>query len=119
MSENKKLFMLDNKKFRFPILLLSFGILFCIVSVFATMGSTENWFARSGAILTFVSVVVQFLLSNLRKEEIENLFNSGVGIKEKFKSIKKKNPLHETIYIISGITGLVGTLIWGYGDLLF
>ena len=111
--------MLEKKKYRLPILLLSFGILFCITSAYATIGSTENWFSRSGAILTFVSVVVQFQLSNLRKEEIENLFNSGTGIKEKFKNIKHKNPLHEIVFIISGITGLVGTLIWGYGDLLF
>lgn len=111
--------MLEKKKYRLPILLLSFGILFCIASAFATINSAENWFSRSGSILTFVSVVVQFLLSNLRKEEIENLFNSGTGIKEKLKNIKHKNPLHETVFIISGITGLVGTLIWGYGDLLF
>ena len=111
--------MLDKKKYRLPIFLLSFGILFCIASAFATINSTENWFSRSGAILTFVSVVVQFLLSNLRKEELENLFNSGTGIREKFKNIKRKNPLHQVVYIISGITGLVGTLIWGYGDLLF
>lgn len=110
--------MLEKKKYRLPILLLSFGILFCIVSAIASINSTESWFSRSGAILTFVSVVVQFLLSNLRKGEIENLFNSGKGIKEKFKNIKHKNPLHEVVYITSGITGLVGTLIWGYGDLL-
>ena len=111
--------MLDKKKYRVPILLLAFGILFCLASAIASIDSTENWFSRSGAILTFVSVVVQFLLSNLRKEEIENLFNSGKGIKEKFKNIKHKNPIHEVVYITSGITGLVGTLIWGYGDLLF
>lgn len=111
--------MLEKKKYRLPIFLLSFGILFCIASALATTSSTENWFSRSGAILSFVSVVVQFLLSNLRKEEIENLFNSGKGMTEKFKNMKHKNPLHEVVFIISGITGLIGTLIWGYGDLLF
>ena len=111
--------MLEKKKYRLPVLLLSFGIIFCIGSAFASINATESWFARSGAILTFVSVVVQFLLSNLRKEEIENLFNEGSGIREKIKNIKNKNPLHESVFIISGITGLIGTLIWGYGDLLF
>ncbi len=111
--------MIEKKKYRLPIILLSFGILFCIASAIENIDSTENWFSRSGSILTFVSVVVQFLLSNLRKEEIENLFNSGKGIKEKFTKIKHKNPLHEVVFIISGMTGLLGTLIWGYGDLLY
>ncbi len=111
--------LLEKKKYRLPIALLLFGIVFSIASAAASIDSTENWFSRSGAILTFVSVVVQFQLSNLRKEEIENLFNSGVNIEEKLKNIKKKNPWHEVVFIISGITGLAGTLIWGYGDLLF
>ena len=111
--------MLEKKKYRLPILLLFFGILFCIGSAFATIGSTENWFARSGAILTFVSVVVQFLLTNLRKEEIEKLFKSNIGLKEKIKQIKHKHPIHNALSIVTGIIGLVGTLIWGYGDLLF
>lgn len=106
-------------KYRAPILLLIVGTVFCIASAYASIDSVENWFSRSGAILTFVSVVVQFLLSNLRKKEIEDLFKSSIGIDEKFKSIKNKNPLHEILVVISGITGLAGTLIWGYGDLLF
>lgn len=110
---------LENKKYRLPILLLSFGILFTIVSAIVSVDASENWFSRSGAILGFISVVVQFILSNLRKEQIENVFNAGNGLKEKLHNIKKKNPLHEFVYIASGITGLLGTLIWGYGDLLY
>ena len=73
----------------------------------------------SGAVLTFISVVVQFLLSNLRKEELENLFNLSIGVKQKLENLKNKNPLHKVVLITSGITGLAGTLIWGYGDLLY
>lgn len=32
------------------MLLLSFGIILSIASAFATIGSTQNWFSRSGAI---------------------------------------------------------------------
>lgn len=111
--------LLENKKYRLPVLLLLFGILFTFASAIASINSIENWFSRSGAVLGFVSVVVQFIFSNLRKEEIENLFNAGQGLKEKLSNIKLKNPLHEVVYIASGITGLAGTLIWGYGDLLY
>lgn len=64
-------------------------------------------------------VVVYFLLSNLRKEELENLFSSDIEVREKFENLKHKKPEHKFVYAIPGITGLAGTLIWGYGDLLF
>ena len=111
--------MLEKKKYILPIFLLSFGLFFCIASAFATIGSNENWFSRSGSILSFISIVVQFILFNLRRDELKNLFDSGTGLREKFKNIEKKSTIHQVVYITSGITGLVITLIWGYGDLLF
>ena len=99
--------------------LLVFGMIFCIISAFMSLNSTETWFARSGAVLSFVSVVIQFLLSNLKKVEIENLFKSDLGLREKFNVVKEKDTLHDFISIASTVTGLIGTIIWGYGDLLF
>ena len=110
---------IDKKKYRQPIILLIFGIAFSLISAYASLYSEGDWFARSGAILSFVSVVVQFLLSNLKKSEIENLFRSNIGLKEKIQTIKIKDVRHEVLSLTSGITGLVGTLIWGYGDLLY
>ncbi len=111
--------LLDKKKYRLSIFLILFGIMFSIVSAIISIDSTGNWFARSGSILTFISVVVQFQLSNLKKNDAENILQSDLDIHEKLKTIKNKDPLHETIFIISGLTSLIGTLIWGYGDLLF
>jgi len=76
------------QKYRLPLSLLIFGVVFSIGSAISSLDSDGDWFARSGAVLSFVSVVVQFLLSNLKKNELENLFYSKTGLKEKFKSIR-------------------------------
>ncbi len=110
---------IDKNKYRRPVLLLIFGVFFSIISAYASLDSEGDWFARSGAILSFISVVVQFLLSNLKKSELESLFRSNKGLKEKINTIKVKDARHEFLSLASGITGLVGTLIWGYGDLLY
>lgn len=110
---------IDKNKYRRPLVLLIFGIVFSLISAYASLVSEGDWFARSGAILSFVSVVVQFLLSNLKKNELENLFRSNIGLKEKINHVKIKDKRFEVLSLSSGITGLVGTLIWGYGDLLY
>lgn len=110
---------INKKKYRTPIFLLVFGITFSIISAIVSINATENWFARSGAVLSFVSVVIQFILSNLKKSEIKNLFKSNIGLKGKVEAIREKDVYHDVISTLSGATGLIGTIIWGYGDLLY
>lgn len=110
---------IDKKKLRFPIILLIFGITFSITSAIISINTDGNWFARSGAVLSFVSVVVQFMLSNMKKSEIERLFESNLGLKHKMKALKQKDDLNNSVSAVSIATGLVGTFIWGYGDLFY
>lgn len=110
---------IDKKKLQIPILLLIIGIAFSIVSAIISLNAVENWFARSGAVLSFVSVVVQFMLSNMKKSEIEKLFESNLGLKQKMKALKQKDSLNNSVSAASIVTGLVGTIIWGYGDLFY
>lgn len=110
---------IEKHKYRIPIFLLLFGVIFCTISTIVSVGSSDNWFARSGAVLSFVSVAIQFILSNLKKSKIENLFKSDMPIREKFQMVKEKDVLHDVISVSSVFTGLIGTIIWGYGDLLY
>lgn len=110
---------IEKKKYLLPLSLLIIGVVFCVTSALISLKTTGDWFARSGSILSFVSVVVQFILSDLKKAEVKKLFHSDIGLKQKFETIKIKDTRHNTLSIASGITGILGTLIWGYGDLLF
>lgn len=110
---------LERKKYRIPIVLLVFGTAFCAFSGFYAVNTSGEWFARSGAVLSFVSVVVQFFISNLKRSGIETLFKTDMGIRDKFKVIREKDILEEVVSISSIVTGLIGTIIWGYGDLFY
>ncbi len=54
------------KNYRIPIGLLVFGMLLCIASAIVFTRSTGDWFMRSGAVLSFVSVAVQLILTNFK-----------------------------------------------------
>lgn len=110
---------IEKKKYRIPIALLIFGISFCIVSAVYAAKTSGEWFGRSGAVLSFVSVVVQFYISNLKRSEIESLFKTDLGIRDKFNAIKEKDVVEAFVSISSIATGLIGTIIWGYGDLFY
>lgn len=110
---------IDRKKYRTPIILLAIGLVFCIVSAIIATSTTGEWFARSGAVLSFVSVVVQFFLSSLKRSELEQLFKTDLGLREKFNVAREKDFLADIVSTASIITGLIGTIIWGYGDLFY
>lgn len=67
------------EKFRTSTLLLTIGLLISIGSAWVSAYTGNgDWFARSGAVLSFVSVVVQFSLSNIKKTELERLFKQDL-----------------------------------------
>ncbi|PKR82236.1 hypothetical protein CW751_02575 [Brumimicrobium salinarum] len=72
----------EKSHYMYPLLLLLFGILFSVLSAYFSINSDGDWFARSGAVLSFISVVVQFLLSNRKKDKIEQLIYSNIGLKK-------------------------------------
>ena len=106
------------KRFKIPILLLSVGIISVIVSVIADYYTNENWFARSGSILTFTSILSNFLISNIKRKEIISVFESSIDIKLKVSKVRTKDIVYKYIQFIAFTFGLIGTIIWGYGDLL-
>ena len=104
-------------------------ILFLGLNNFTT-DTDAAWFQRSGSLLVFICVVVQFLFLILHRlvHEIAIDFGQGeirteiedFGIRRKGKTQWRSEPsfaiLHE-LYIV--VLGAVGTVIWGYGDLIY
>ena len=73
---------------------------------------------RSGSILTFVSIVSHFILTNTKRNEVIQLFESDLDINKKVEKVRRKDRYYEILYNLSFIIGLIGTIIWGYGDLI-
>ncbi len=107
------------KRFKIPILLFSLGIISVFASVVADYYTNGNWFARSGSILTFTSVLSNFIITSVKRKEIVSILESGFDKKEKASKIKTKDVIYKSMQLIAFTLGLIGTIIWGYGDLVF
>lgn len=86
------------------------------------IGDTTGLFARSGSIIVLLGVVNEYRLRKLRDRQLsyvehEFLRNAEKSTKDLF---RPKEFLSQKILTISThITVVVGTIIWGFGDLFF
>ena len=84
--------------------------------IFAYNTNNGGWFSRSGSVIVLICVIVEFRLGNLRQLG----FNDAIKAFEH--DILISGQLPETKKLICWLAHLqviIGTLIWGYGDLLF
>ena len=93
-----------------------------------TSEDSALWFQRSGALIVAFSLFSEHQYLKLRRMVTEQLIDYDKrGITTRLENFKSKNLpleysdptfriLHEPLIIFSG---LVGTLIWGYGDLIY
>lgn len=74
------------------------------------------WFSRSGSVIVLLCVIVEFRLGNLRqlgyedaqKASQHDIVSSGML------------PIHKKLIgWIAHVQIILGTIVWGYGDLLF
>lgn len=97
------------------LLILSLG--WGVFSYFCSHNTGEGmWFSRSGSVMVLICVIVEYRLGNLQQ----------IGFKDPQKALQ-----HEIVsagqqaeykkYIdwFAHFQIVIGTIIWGYGDLLF
>jgi len=76
----------------------------------------EVWFARSGAVMVLLAVIVEYRLNNEVVKKISNTIQTAILTKLPITvSIQKERKL---IAKITHSFVILGTLIWGYGDLI-
>ena len=105
--------------------IIRFGVLIAAAWLFAAFsfylsGKTgADWFSRSGAIMALVGAAVTFRLANFYQRAL------ATALKEELVSVSKEIELHleppksyVRLLYLGYLTGIIGTGIWGYGDLL-
>jgi hypothetical protein len=100
-------------------LLIVVAWLFAAFSFYLSRKTGADWFARSGAVMALVGAAVSFRLSNFYQRAL------ATALKEELVSVSKEIELHlepPSSYVrllyLGYLTGIIGTVIWGYGDLL-
>jgi hypothetical protein len=100
-------------------LLIAAAWLFAAFSFYLSGKTGTDWFSRSGAVMCLVGAAVTFRLGNFYQGAL------ATALKEDLVSVSKEIELHleppksyVRLLYFGYLTGIVGTGVWGYGDLL-
>jgi hypothetical protein len=100
-------------------LLIAAAWLFAAFSYYLSRKTGSDWFSRSGSVMALVGAAVTFRLVNFYQR------GRAAALKEGLVSIPREIELgleppksYEVLSYFGYVTGIVGTGIWGYGDLL-
>ncbi len=104
---------------RMALIPLLFAWLFSAGSYILTRYSTIDWFSRSGSVMALIGAAATFRLTGLLQSQLVTAFREGLGTVERgFELILDPPKAYQSTIYFSYLTGIVGTIIWGYGDLI-
>ena len=100
-------------------LLLAAAWLFTLFSYYLSVKTGADWFPRSGSVMGLIGAAVTFRQVNFYQGAL------ATALKERLVSVPREIELGlqpptpcRVLSYLGYVTGVVGTGIWGYGDLL-
>jgi hypothetical protein len=100
-------------------LLIVAAWLFAAFSFYLSKKTGTDWFSRSGAIMALVGAAVTFRLGNFYQRALATALKEGLLSVTRELELRLEPPKSYVRLSYSGyLTGIIGTGIWGYGDLL-
>jgi hypothetical protein len=100
-------------------LLIAAAFLFAVFSYYLSRKTGSDWFSRSGSVMALVGAAVTFRLANFQQHALATALKEGLVSVPREIELTLKPPTSYTVLSYLGyLTGIVGTGIWGYGDLL-
>jgi hypothetical protein len=97
--------------------LLAAAWLWGIFSYFTSTGA-GTWFARSGSVMCLIGAAATFKLINDYGHALATAVENGITLTRRVELVFDPPKLYQTVQYLAYLTGIVGTLIWGYGDIL-
>ena len=95
------------------------GVLFAAFSYYLSGKTGVDWFSRSGALMGLVGAAVTFRLAHFYQRALATALKEGLVSVAKEIELGLEPPRSYVLLSYFGyLTGIVGTGIWGYGDLL-
>ena len=101
------------------------GVFLSVVWLFASLSfclSREtggDWFSRSGSLMALSGAVVSFRAVSLYQSKLAIALRAGlVSVTREVELTLEPPRLFRVVLYCGYLTGVVGTAIWGYGDLL-
>jgi hypothetical protein len=99
--------------------LLAAAWLFALLSFYLSRTTGADWFARSGSVMALAGAAATFRLANFYQRALARALKEGLVSVSREIELRLEPPKSYMVLSYLGyLTGIVGTGIWGYGDLL-
>jgi len=100
-------------------LLIAAAWVFAAFSYYLSRATGGDWFARSGAVMGLAGAAVTFRLAHFYQRALATALKEGLVSVPRGIELGLEPPRpHVVLSYLGYLTGIVGTGIWGYGDLL-
>jgi hypothetical protein len=100
-------------------LLIAAAWLFAVFSYYLSRKTGTDWFTRSGSVMALVGAAVTFRLVNFYQRGLATAVKEGlVSVAREIELGLEPPKSYQALSYFGYLTGIVGTGIWGYGDLL-
>jgi hypothetical protein len=100
-------------------LLIAAAWLFTLFSYYLSEKTGTDWFTRSGSVMCLIGAAVTFRQVNFYQSGLATALKEGLVSAPREIELSLEPPtLHRVVSYLGYLTGIIGTGIWGYGDLL-
>jgi hypothetical protein len=100
-------------------LLVAAAWLFALFSYYLSRTTGIDWFARSGSVMALIGAAVTFRLADFYQRALATALKEGlVSVSREIELGLEPPKSYVVLSYLGYLTGVVGTGIWGYGDLL-
>jgi hypothetical protein len=100
-------------------LLLAAAWLFAALSYYLSSTTDADWFARSGSIMALAGAVATFRLAHFYQRALATALKEGlVSVSKEIELGLEPTRSYVALSYFGYLTGIIGTGVWGYGDLL-
>lgn len=108
------------RDYKFDYAILFAAILIALCSVVGDLFSDNySWFARSGSIVVLLAIIVEFRVSTHVYDDIQRaqFLSKKIDLSMPLKA--KPSKQKKRISCVAHSMVIIGTIIWGYGDLIW
>ena len=93
--------------------------LFAAFSYYLSRKTGTDWFSRSGSVMCLVGTAASFRLGGFLQRELATALKQGLASVEREIELTLDPPhFYQLVLYFGYATGIAGTAIWGYGDML-
>ena len=100
-------------------LLIAAAWLFAAFSYYLSKKTGTDWFSRSGSVMALAGAAIAFRLVNVYQHGLAAALREGlVSVARGIELGLEPPKSYQALSYLGYLTGIAGTGIWGYGDLL-